>query len=72
MANDPKHFYVTLLSNVSQTIYPTNTLVSFTAHLAQPIDLGSTDRWEVGVCEMTCHPPNIGTYREIKTLTENT
>jgi hypothetical protein len=49
-------FYVTLLSNDSQTIYPDNTLASFTSRLAQPIDLGSSDNWEVGLQEYT-HPP---------------
>jgi hypothetical protein len=44
---EPTHFYVTLLSNSSQELYPSNTISSFTVHLAQPIDMGSTDRWEV-------------------------
>ena len=61
MSNDRNHFYVTLFSNGSQ-LYPANTLAAFTARLAQPIDLGSMERWEVGVCEFTCHPINVGTF----------
>jgi hypothetical protein len=55
------HFYVTLLSNASQKLYSSNTLISFTVRLAQPVDLSSNDRWEVGVCEVTCRPFNVGT-----------
>ena len=49
------HFYVTLLSNSSQKLSDKYTS-AFTIHLAQPIDLGSTEKWEVGVCEFSCHP----------------
>jgi len=45
---------VTLLSNASREIYDLNTHADFTAKLAQPIDLGSTSNWEVGVCEISC------------------
>ena len=62
MSNDRSHFYVTLFSNGSQTLYPANTLSAFTARLALHIDLGSMDRWEVGLCEFTCHPRNVGTF----------
>jgi len=48
---DPKHFYVTLFSNTSKTLYPDNTIAAFTAELAQPIELGYSDNWEVGICE---------------------
>ena len=47
------HFYITLYSNASQKLYPDNTQASFTCHLAQPIDLGSTSDWEVGLCEIS-------------------
>ena len=53
---------MTLFSNGSQKLYPGNTLAAFAARLAQPIDLGSMDRWEVGVCEFSCHPINVGTF----------
>ena len=42
--NDPKHFYVTLFSNASQTLQSGNMIGSFTVNLAQPIDLGSTEK----------------------------
>jgi len=47
-------FYVTLLSNALWDIYDQNTHADFTVKLAQPIDLGSTSKWEVGVCEISC------------------
>ena len=62
MSNDRNHFYVTLFSNGSQPLYPANTLTAFTARLALPIDLGSMDRWEVGLCEFTCPPKEEGTF----------
>ena len=71
MTSDRNHFYVTLFSNGSQKLYPTNTLAAFTARLAQPIDLGSTDRWEVGVCEITCHPTNTGTFASVQVISAN-
>jgi len=46
--------YVTLLSNASRDIYDQNTHADFTVKLAQPIDLGPTSNWEVGVCEISC------------------
>jgi len=49
-----KHFYITLFSNSSQKTYPANTLAEFKIQLAQPIDLGSTNDWEVGSCEFSC------------------
>ena len=62
MSKDRNHFYVTLLCDSSQTLYSANTLSAFTARLAQPIDLGSMDKWEVGLCEFTCHPKDVGTF----------
>ena len=50
------------LFNVSQKLYPANTLAAFTACLAQAIDLVSKDRWEGGVCEFTHQPINISTF----------
>jgi hypothetical protein len=38
--------------------HPENTLAEFTIQLAQRIDLGSTDNWEVGLCEFSC-PPSV-------------
>ena len=48
---DQNKFYVTLLSNASRNIYHQNTHAFFTVKLAQPIDLGSTSMWVLGVCE---------------------
>ena len=61
MAGLPNHFYVTLFSSSSLKIYTRNTIAAFTVKLTQPIDLGSNDNWEVGVCEISCPPPNVGT-----------
>jgi len=55
-------FYLTLFSNASQALYPKNTISAFTSNLPQPIELGSSDQWEVGLCELTCPPPNIGVF----------
>ena len=62
MSNDRNHFYVTLFSNGWKALYPANRITAFTTRLAQPIDLGSMDRWEVWLCEFTCHPMNVGTF----------
>jgi hypothetical protein len=60
-----EHFYVTLFSNASQSLYPDNTLAAFTCHLAQKINLGSTtDKWVGGICEFTCTPYNVGTFSQ--------
>jgi len=48
---DQNNFYITLLSNASREIYDLNTHADFTVKLAQPIDLGSTSKSEVGFCE---------------------
>jgi len=45
---DPKRFYVTLLSNTSKNLYLENTIAAFTTELARPVELGSSDNWEVG------------------------
>jgi len=53
---DLNNFYVTLLGNASRDIYEQNTHADFTVKLAQPIDLGTTSKWEVGVSELPCSP----------------
>jgi len=63
MCDDPNHFYVTLFSNASTDLYPDHTIARFTTELAQPIELGSSDRWEVGVCEFTYPPNNVGVFK---------
>ena len=72
MASNPNHFYVTLFSNASQKLYPANTLSAFTVHLAQPIDMGSTDRWEVGVCKCSCYPFNKARSLQYRLSTQPT
>jgi len=54
-------FYVTLFSKTSKEVFPDNNLTAFTIHLAQPIDLGSTDL-DVGLAELSYETPN----RQIK------
>ena len=71
MAGDQNHFYLNLLSNDSQKLYPTNTLSAFTASLAQPIDLVSSVRREDGVCEFSCHPTKTGTFASIQVVAAN-
>jgi CRISPR/Cas system-associated endoribonuclease Cas2 len=66
--DQPRHFYVTLLSNASQTLYPANTLSSFKTHLARPADLVSDGIWEVGVCEVTFRPYNVGRFSKIQVV----
>jgi hypothetical protein len=56
-------FYVTLFSNVSSDIYQSNKLSAFTNQLAQLIELQPSEKWEVGICEFTCSPPAVGTYK---------
>jgi len=53
------HFYVTLFSNASRDMYEQNTHADFTVKLAQPVDLGSTSYWEVGLCEISFSSPHL-------------
>jgi hypothetical protein len=69
--NEPSHFYINLLRKASQKHYPSKTLSSFKVHLARPVDLGSNSRWEVGVCELTCRPVNVGTFGGMSVLADN-
>jgi hypothetical protein len=61
-------FYVTLFSNSSRKIYGDNTLSAFTMKLAQPIDLNYAENWEVGICEVTCPSPLVGTGGTMTTV----
>jgi hypothetical protein len=58
-----KHVYVTLFSNASQELYPTNSLSKFRVELAKPIVLNSIFDCEVGLCEFSCVPIATGTIR---------
>jgi hypothetical protein len=44
-------------------MYPKNTIAAFTVHLARPFELGTDERWEVGVTEITWSPKNVGTFK---------
>ena len=68
MTSDPNHFYVTLFSKGTQKLYRANTLSEFIVQLAQPIEMGSNERWEVNVCEFSCHPFNTGTFASIQVV----
>jgi hypothetical protein len=48
--------------------HPSNTIAEFTVQLVQRIDLGSTDSWEVGLCEFSCPPPTVGTLKPIEVI----
>jgi hypothetical protein len=60
---DRDHFYVTLFSNASQNVHPSNTIAAFTIKQAKTIELGPSEKWEVGLCEISYTPPNVGTIR---------
>jgi hypothetical protein len=60
--NSGQNHFVTLFSNASQKICPDNKLSAFTVQLSKTIELESTDKWEVGVCELTCPPPKTVIY----------
>ena len=51
-------FYVTLFSNDSKEVFPDNSLMAFTIHLAHPINLGSATNWELGLAEVSYKAPN--------------
>jgi hypothetical protein len=63
-----QQFLVTLFSNASQKLFLDNTIAAFTVQLAQPIELGSNDRWEVGLCELTCPPTHVGSFGNVVTV----
>jgi len=58
--------YFTLVSSASRKRYPKNTHASFTIQLAQPLDLGSTDKWEEEICEFNC--PHSGTPNPVDVI----
>jgi len=65
-------FYVTLLSNTSRNLYPDITIATFTTDVARPIGLGSSDNWEVGLCEFSYSPKNMGTFKSTKIAGDST
>jgi hypothetical protein len=52
--NSDNSFYLTLLINGSQTLYPDNTVGAFTTELVRPIELDPEFRWQVSPCEFSC------------------
>ena len=62
---------MTLLSTASQHIYPDNTHYDFIVELAQTIDLGNNDRWEVGLSEYACPPPKPGTHHAFAVIRQS-
>jgi hypothetical protein len=54
MYTDSRQFFLTLFSNVSQNLYPENTVGAFTNELAQSIEFDPNDQWKVGLCEFSC------------------
>ena len=70
--NDPKHFYATLFSNASQSLYPANSIGAFTVELPQLIELGPTDNWEVGLCDISQPPNTVGTLKSVEVVGDTT
>ena len=62
---DRNRFYVTLFSNASQNVYPSNTIAAFTVQLAKTIELGPSENWEVVLCELTHPPPVVGNLKQV-------
>jgi len=60
---EPRSFYVTLFSNTSRNLYPDNTIATFTAELARPVELGSSEHLELRLCEFSYSPKNVGTFK---------
>jgi len=60
-AASSNQFYFTLFSNSSIEIYMDNTFAAFTIKLAQPIEINYTEKWEVGIWEVTCPLPLVCT-----------
>ena len=50
------------------TYIPWDTHYDFIVELAQTIDLGNNDRWEVGLCEYACPPPKPGTNQAFEVI----
>jgi len=63
---------VTFLSNTSKSLYPDNTIATFTAELARPVELGYSDNWEVGICEFSYPPYSVGTFKHTTVVGDTT
>jgi len=63
---------MTLLNNTSKNLHPYNTIATFTADVARPNELVSSDNWEVGLCEFTYLPNNVGTFKRTIIVCDST
>jgi len=70
--NYPKQFYVTLLCNASQSLYLNNTISAFTVELGRPMELGTNDKGEVGLCDISNPPSRLGTIQSISVVRDTT
>jgi len=59
---------VTLFSNASTSLYPANTMGAFTVELPWPIELGTNDKWEVGLFEISYPPNQVGTLKSVSVV----
>ena len=59
---DPEHFYVTLYSSASPNLYPGNSIAAFSVDLTRPVELDPSDKWEVGLCEISYTPNKLGLF----------
>jgi hypothetical protein len=59
MTSTENHFHVTLFSSASRDIYDQKAHADFTVKLAQPVDLGTMSKWEVGFCEISCSTSHL-------------
>ena len=63
---------MSLLSNSSKNLYPDNTIAALTAELARPVELSSSNNWEVGECEFSYPPNSVGTFKHTTVVGETT
>ena len=68
----PIHFYATICSSALQSLYLDDSIVAFTVELAQPIELGPSDIWEVRLCELSYHPNHVGVFKTSSVIGGNT
>jgi len=60
------------LINTSKNLYPGNTIAAFTADLARPVELGSSDNSEVWVCEFSFPPNSVVTFKHTTVVGDTT
>ena len=67
-----RKLYVALFSNATQSLYPHNTIGSFTVDLPRPIELGPNDKREVGLWEKSDPPNRVGTLQSVSVVGDPT